>query len=158
MLFFQSIFSLLSNKVIIGTLLSSVVAQLLKIVIMGMKNRKLDFSYAFSMSGMPSGHTSGIVALSTLIGLKAGFDSVLFAFAFCMAVVIMYDAVGVRQQAGKHAEMLNYLLDKYTVYANEKEDKKKYLKVRLGHTVNEVIGGVVNGLVCALVFSWVVGI
>lgn len=154
----QPIFAILSNKIILGTISASLIAQTLKIFFMGIKHKKLDFSYAFSMSGMPSGHTSGIIALTTLIGLKTGFDSTLFALSFCIAIVIMYDAVGVRQQSGKHAEMLNYLLDKYTIYTNEKEDSQHYLPIRIGHNLPEVVAGIVNGVCCSLLFVYLFGI
>lgn len=148
---------IVTNMIILGTACTVVVAQTLKIVFMSVKLRKLDFSYAFSMSGMPSGHSSGVSSLATLVGLYSGFSSAIFAVAACIAVVIMYDAMGVRQQAGKHAQMLNHLLDKLTVYNSEEEDSRHYLKVRLGHTPVEVFAGCVTGVSCALLFWFLSG-
>jgi len=150
--------AIIYNKIILGTAFAVLIAQFTKIFTNFFKTKTFDYTFTFSSSGMPSGHTSGVIALTTLIGIKAGFDSVLFALSFGIAVVIMYDAMGVRRQAGEHAKMLNYLLDKYTIYASENEDKKHYLKVRIGHTINEVLVGIVNGIFCALVFVYFFGL
>jgi len=152
------IIAIITNKIIIGTLLSVVVAQVLKIITNFIKTGTFDYSFMLSSSGMPSGHSSGVVALTTLIGFSQGFGSAIFAFAFGMAVVIMYDAMGVRQQSGKHAEMLNYLLDRYTIFSSEKEDAQHYLPERIGHTPEQVVCGAFLGIICATAFFLTVGL
>lgn len=141
----QIIYDSASNLIIIGTLFTIVIAQILKVLISSWKSKKLDLSYATSPSGMPSSHSAAVVTLSTLVGHFQGYNSTTFAVAVCFSLIIMYDAIGVRYQAGKHAEMLNQLLDKFTVYESEKEDKKHYLPIRLGHTFQEVLGGILTG-------------
>ncbi len=146
----QIIPDLTSNFIILGTILAAIIAQVVKFIIASIQEKKLDFSYLFSPSGMPSGHTTSVICLSTLTGHFEGFGSTFFAIAICFSLIIMYDAVGVRYQAGKHAEMLNQLLDKYTIYDSEEEDSKHYFSVRIGHTLPQVLGGVMTGLLVAL--------
>ncbi len=146
------VYALLGNKIIFGTLTTVLIAQLLKVLYLFFTTGNLDTSFFFSSSGMPSGHSAGITSLATLIGFAQGFGSAVFALAFGMAIVIMYDAMGVRQQAGNHAKMLNYLLDRYTLYSNEEEDAHHYLPERIGHTSVQVIGGALTGIFCAI--SW----
>ena len=91
--------------------------------------------------GMPSTHTAFVSAITMLIGFKLGFDTPLFALAFTTSFVISYDAMGVRQEAGKHAKIINNLI-------NEKK-----LKEELGHKALEVIVGYVYGTIIAFLFS-----
>ena len=91
--------------------------------------------------GMPSTHTAFVSAITMLIGFKLGFDTPLFALAFTTSFVISYDAMGVRQEAGKHAKIINNLI-------NEKK-----LKEELGHKALEVIVGYIYGTLIAFLFS-----
>ena len=91
--------------------------------------------------GMPSTHTAFVSAITMLIGFKLGFDTPLFALAFTTSFVISYDAMGVRQEAGKHAKLINNLI-------NEKK-----LKEELGHKALEVIVGYIYGTIVAFLFS-----
>ncbi len=152
----QIIYDSASNLIILGTILTVFFAQIIKVIVASLRAGRPDFSYAATPSGMPSSHTAAVVSLSTLVGHYEGYTSTIFAVAVCFSLIIMYDAIGVRYQAGKHAEMLNHLLDKFTLYGSEKEDKKHYLPVRLGHTFYEVLGGVVTGFLAAfgLIALW----
>ena len=91
--------------------------------------------------GMPSTHTAFVSSITMLIGFKSGFDTPLFALAFTTSFVISYDAMGVRQEAGKHAKLINNLI-------NEKK-----LKEELGHKALEVIVGYIYGTLIAFLFS-----
>jgi acid phosphatase family membrane protein YuiD len=150
--------AIISNKIIIGTTLAVLAAQFLKIITNFIQTGTIDYSFMFSSSGMPSGHSAGIVSMTTLIGFSQGFDSAIFALSVGMAIVIMYDAMGVRRQAGKHATMLNYLLDKYTIYNSETEDTQHYLPERIGHTPTQVVSGALVGIICATAFFFIVGL
>lgn len=91
--------------------------------------------------GMPSTHTSFVSSITMLIGFKMGFDTPLFALAFTTSFVISYDAMGVRQEAGKHAKIINNLIH------------EKKLKEELGHKALEVIVGYIYGTLIAFLFS-----
>lgn len=90
--------------------------------------------------GMPSTHTAFVSSITMLIGFKLGFETPLFALAFTTSFVISYDAMGVRQEAGKHAKLINNLI-------NEKK-----LKEELGHKALEVIVGYIYGTIMAFLF------
>src|SRR5690554_6470038 len=82
-------------------------AQFIKVPIFFAITRKVDWSLLTSTGGMPSSHSAAVTALTTGVGLEAGFDSSLFAVAALFAIITMYDAAGVRRQAGEHAAIIN---------------------------------------------------
>jgi len=142
--FFQEI----SQNHILWTAVSSwFVAQLIKFIAALVKTKRLSFWLFFSSGGMPSSHTSFVVALSTLLGIREGFDSPIFAIAAVTTAIVMYDATGVRQQAGKHAVVLNRLLQYLDDPSISLEMKLKEL---LGHTPRQVMAGAALGIAIAI--------
>lgn len=99
--------------------------------------------------GMPSGHTASFVALSTFLGLSEGFTSSIFVLAVCMTMVIIYDAINVRRAVGEQGRFLNEVVI-------DQKDYKKRVKVVEGHTVPQVIGGLLLGVVVGAVVFWLV--
>ena len=101
--------------------------------------------------GMPSSHSSFVTSLTTIIGLTKGFDSVYFAICLIFSLVVMYDAMGVRYETGKQAEILNIL-----VKGNKKSFKEKtiLLKEKVGHMPIEVFCGCILGILVASVFYY----
>lgn len=130
------------NKAIYVPVTAWFLAQLIKVIVYMIKNRRFDFSRFVGSGGMPSSHSSFIVALATVIGLNLGFDSYEFAIAISVALIVMYDASGVRRSAGKHAEILNQLLHLFDT--NIRPQKK--LKELLGHSPIEVLMGAILGI------------
>lgn len=108
---------------------------------------------------MPSSHAAGVMAVATSIGLETGFNSPTFAVASMLAGVVMYDATGIRFQAGKHASALNELRQDLTIFFNEikrwpvlnEAEKQEDLKTLLGHKRSEVLAGAVTGALLAFV-------
>ena len=96
--------------------------------------------------GMPSSHSALIVGATQAIGLYSGFDSPIFALGVALAMIVTYDAAGVRRQAGKHAERINILFDE--LMRGQMPDEKELREV-LGHTPLEVVGGVLLGIAVA---------
>lgn len=134
-----------------GWLLSS----LLKIPIFYILHRKVNIALAFGTGGMPSSHAATMTATTLAIGLFDGFDKPLFALAIAISMIIIYDAAGVRREAGYHAEALNRLVDEWFVLTKTPLVDQKRMKEMLGHTPIEVVGGVLTGLVSTLVL-WLV--
>ena len=91
---------------------------------------------------MPSSHTALMVGATHGIGLSVGFDSALFALAFAMSMVVIYDATGIRRQAGKHAELINAMINDL---AAGNPLKQEQLREVLGHTPMEALGGILLG-------------
>ena len=98
---------------------------------------------------MPSSHTAFTIALVTSVGKYVGLASPSFAIAACFALVVMYDASGVRRAAGEQAKILNYMMDHWKESTPELFEKS--LKELLGHTPVEVIAGALLGVAVGLI-------
>lgn len=147
----------LSNQVIIVMLIGVVGAQILKVPWHWFRIRKWDFSLLWSASGMPSSHSTAVSSVATYVGLIYGFGSALFAICFLLAIVVMYDARGVRRAAGEQAEALNYLLKLEEQLIEQRSSV--LLEQRLGHTTWQVVGGMLFGMsVGMLYFLWQIGL
>ncbi|CAM3132011.1 divergent PAP2 family protein [Streptobacillus felis] len=141
---------LLGNKIIDVVFISAMIAQLYKCFSPIFKGKKIDFSRIFSTGGMPSSHSSSTMALSVSVGIVKGFNSVEFAIALVFAIVTMYDATGIRQEAGKHAKILNSIIEEKRFL--DKEEIKE-LKEFLGHTPLEVFIGALLGILVSLLMK-----
>lgn len=127
-------------------------AQWFKTIRLAYKSRSFNISMLLASGGMPSSHSSTVTALATSAGLVAGFSSVEFAIACCVAIVVMYDAAGVRRAAGKQAKILNQLIQ--SVFSPEHNFSKEKLKEFLGHTPKEVFAGATLGIVIAILLHF----
>lgn len=118
------------------------VAQVLKYIFGALKNGKwFDSSVVLHSGNMPSVHTATVVSLATVIGIKDGLDSNIFAVAFLFAAVVAYDAMGVRRSSGEQGSAIKEAI-------RNKSIKAKMPYVALGHTKLEVaVGGVVGAVV-----------
>jgi len=142
----NSIFSIFQNKVFIATILGWVTAQSIKIAINCIKERRFNFRWVIGTGGMPSAHSAGVMSLATAVGIQQGFDSVVFIITLVFAVVIAFDAQGVRRATGQQAEILNKILDDIYWRRKIQEDRLKEL---IGHTPFEVFVGSLLGIVIA---------
>ena len=141
------------NHVLIGALLAWSLAQGLKIPIYYLRTRRWNWALLFSVGGMPSSHSALVVAMAHGLGLYSGFDSPLFALGVTFAVVVIYDAAGLRRQAGIHAQKINILVNEL-LSGHQVSDKD--LREVLGHTPFEVLAGILLGLAVSqlLWFVW----
>ncbi|MBB6450178.1 hypothetical protein HNR44_002161 [Geomicrobium halophilum] len=136
-----------------------VLAQLVKVPIAFIATRKVDFTLVTSTGGMPSSHSAAVTALATTIGLEYGFGSSMFSIAAMFAIIVMYDATGVRRHAGYHATVLNQLVDDFNKLVKEAKswqhkkevEKRQELKELLGHQPIEVFFGAFLGITLAIV-------
>jgi len=139
---------LASNPIINATLLAWFIAQFLKVILVLITKKKVDFSRFIGAGGMPSSHASTVCALAVCIARLYGYNSAQFAICFVFAVVVMYDAAGVRRAAGQQAKILNKMLDNWeTADADFIEIELKEL---LGHTPVQVFFGAVIGILIGL--------
>ena len=122
-----------------------ILAQILKFFVHLIWKRKVDLRLFTTTGGMPSSHAAGVMGLSTTVGLICGFSSVEFAMAFGYALVVMYDAAGVRRAAGKQAACLNKII--MDIYKQELKEAGGRLKELLGHTPMQVLMGAILGVV-----------
>jgi hypothetical protein len=131
------------------------VSSLLKIPVYYFVHRKVNFARAFGTGGMPSSHAATMTATTLAIGLFSGFAHPAFAIAVAISMIVIYDAAGVRREAGYHAEALNKLVDELFAISKTPLVDQKRMKEMLGHTPIEVVGGVLTGLATTLVL-WLV--
>jgi uncharacterized protein len=150
--------NILENFPLWAALAAIFFAQFVKVPIQYIATRKLDWSLLTSTGGMPSSHSAAVTALSTGIAIEAGLDSALFAVSAVFAIITMFDATGVRRQAGEQAIVLNklvadfnkFLEDAKTWPQKEEQEKRKELKELLGHKPIEVFFGGLTGVFLTL--------
>ena len=125
-------------------------AQALKIPIHYLVEKEWDWHRFHGSGGMPSSHTSMVVATSIMLGGIYGFDSPMFAVAVIFASVVMYDATGVRRETGRQAEVINRILKDVLINGRPISDVE--LKELVGHKPVEVAGGALLGILIAVVY------
>jgi uncharacterized protein len=138
---------LIHNQMLITALAAWFISGILKVPIEYLESRKLNWGLFFAPGGMPSSHSSLVTATMLSIGLYNGFDTPAFVIAFTLMMVVVYDAAGVRRQAGYHAERINAIINE--LFAGHPISGEQLNEV-LGHTPREVIAGVGTGAVIAI--------
>ena len=145
-----------SNDLINVSVIAWVSAQLIKAVVDTVKHKQFDRHRLAGAGGMPSSHSAVTCAVLLTSYYLYGFNSSTFALAFVVALIVMYDATGVRWAAGLHARAINQLVE----YLNNSEDQENKnalaeliprLNESLGHRVIEVICGALLGFAIAFI-------
>ncbi len=142
---------MLDSQTLMACFLAWLVTQTLKVIIHSARQRRLDLSIWVSAGGMPSSHSALVAALATAVGLRNGFASDIFAIALILAIVVMYDAAGVRRAASIQARILNQIIDELFQGHPISEERLREL---LGHTPVQVFAGAAIGIFFAW---WMVG-
>ncbi len=119
------------------------IAQFGKLVITLITEKRLQFSQMVSMGGMPSSHSSTVTALAVTLGKIEGWTSPIFAFSVIFALIVMYDAGGVRKTVGSQSVVLNKILNELFKGNEEFEER---LKEFIGHTRIEILIGALLGI------------
>jgi acid phosphatase family membrane protein YuiD len=144
--------SLSSNFTLLVVVISWFSAQAIKIVIYRFKEKRWNLRHFFEAGGMPSAHSAAVTSLTLGVALSTGWDSPLFTTCLVFALIVMYDATGVRRAAGKQAEILNKIVD--DIYSSGKIKIEK-LKEILGHDPIEVFGGATLAVIATLLTYYV---
>ena len=139
--------NILNNHVLLTGLAGWLLAQILKIPIGFLRTHRWNWALFFGAGGMPSSHSSLITSTAAAVGLYYGFDSPVFGVATAIAMIVVYDATGIRRQAGMQAQKINILVEEL-LKGHPISDK--HLREVLGHTPLEAAGGVLLGLAVAL--------
>ena len=148
--------SIVNSYIYIVTMLVSwVIAQSIKVILVLIWDKKVDFSRFVGSGGMPSSHAAFSVSLATIAGLKLGFDSIYFSICLAFALVVMYDASGIRRAAGNQAKILNQIIEHWDDDNDHPEIRDERLKELLGHTPYEVFAGAILGIAIAIFMSYV---
>ena len=145
----MDILQLLNNQILVNSLLAWAAAQIIKTILYAAVHRQIDIHRLFGDGGMPSGHSATVTAMATTAALEYGLDSPIFAVTAIFGIVVMHDAMGVRREAGKHAEVLNNLI----ASLNQDVPPEEALKEFLGHTPLQVCFGALLGFGVALLLG-----
>ena len=136
------------NNIIIASVCAWALAQFVKVLIGLTRKRQIDLRYFVSSGGMPSAHSATVSALATGVAMVEGIESVAFGISVILAVIVMYDAAGVRQSVGRQSIILNRIIaelrDRRPIAELEHN-----LRVFIGHTPFQVIVGSAMGITLA---------
>lgn len=149
---------LFGNHILISAVLGWFFAELIKIIInciqaKSLKNFRL--KDLFASGGMPSSHSAAVCALSAAIAYVYGVDSAYFAISATFSGIIMYDAGGVRKEAGEQAKALNMIM--HDMFSGNPEYTNKAFKELIGHTKSQVFVGAVLGIAIGLLYTYFMG-
>ena len=144
----NSFMKFITNKYIYVPILLWFIIQAFKVICDLVKNKKFNFKRILGAGGMPSSHSAVVVSLATLIGKYEGVDSSIFALSLTVALVVMYDACGIRRAAGKQARILNKIIE--TPGLTRMEISERLIEA-LGHTPLQVFVGAFIGLVVGII-------
>lgn len=141
---------LAQNKILISSAAGWIIAQVLKTIIHTLFTKNFDAERLVGGGGMPSSHSATVCALCTATAMQYGANSFEFAMAAIFALVVMYDAIGVRQESGKQAQVLNDMIEIFT-HMGKDLNIEKQLKEFIGHTPLQVLCGGILGVLTAFV-------
>ncbi len=137
-----------SLEIIISAMTGNCLAQFYKFIVYLIVYKQLNFKRLFQTGGMPSSHSSFMMAMTTSTGLISGFNSVPFAIALTVALVVMYDAAGLRRAVGRQASVLNQIVSE--IFSEHPHLSSQKFRELLGHTPVEVFIGAIVGMAVAL--------
>ena len=140
---------ILQNQILICGCLGWGIAQILKTIIYAGINKKIDWKRLFGDGGMPSGHSATVTAMAVRSFLIYGAGSFEFAVTFMLAIIVMHDAMGVRQETGKQAKIIKDLASFMESLGRDITDEEK-LKEFVGHTPLQVTAGAIIGALVSL--------
>ncbi len=142
-----------ANNILWVSVIASSLAQFLKPFTYYIKTHEWDWHHLSETGGMPSSHSAMVSALATGVGLVYGFDSAYFAISVVLAMIVTYDAGGVRRQAGQHARAINQMVAELLSGHPLEEN---HLKELLGHSRLEVFAGILFGIATMLVWKFLI--
>ena len=142
------LYEIITNKVLVTSACSWAVAQLLKVVVTLVREKRLDLHCLLASGGMPSSHSALVGALVTSVAMLQGLNSVAFGIAAILALIVMYDAAGVRQSVGQQSVVLIRIIQEFRSRRPIAELERD-LREFLGHTPFQVIVGAALGILIA---------
>ena len=141
------------NRILLIVFIAWLVTQTIKLIVFWVINKKFVPERFFGDGGMPSSHSAVVASLATAIGLQSGLDSPLFAVATVLAVIVMHDATGVRQETGKQAKVINDLVKMLQAKERGEMTPAETLKEFVGHTGPQVFVGMLCGILIAVIIN-----
>ncbi len=139
----------LSNQMLVAPIIAWMLAQIIKTAIDSLRRRKVNLKMLINPGGMPSAHSALVAGLATATALSQGVDSPLFAITLVLAMIVMYDAAGVRQAVDRQSEILTHIL---THVPRTSDDLDRFLMGLVGHTRVQVVAGALLGITIAMLW------
>ena len=136
----------LNNRILIAALVAWAIAQAIKAILYTIVNREFKFERLVGSGGMPSSHAATVCALTTAVAMQFGLGSFEFAISFVLSSVVLHDARGVRQEAGKQAVTITVIVDHLLKEGKILELPNWELKELIGHTPLQVLIGSIMGI------------
>ena len=136
----------LNNRILIAALVAWAIAQAIKAILYTIVNREFKFERLVGSGGMPSSHAATVCALTTAVAMQFGLGSFEFAISFVLSSVVLHDARGVRQEAGKQAVTITAIVDHLLKEGKSLELPNWELKELIGHTPLQVLIGSIMGI------------
>ncbi|MGL5259531.1 MAG: divergent PAP2 family protein [Lachnospiraceae bacterium] len=143
--------NLLTNKIFMASAIAWFTAQVLKTLIHLALTKELTPERLIGSGGMPSSHSSTVCALLTTTAITYGTASFEFAISAIFAIIVMHDAIGVRQETGKQARLLNEMMERFAHFDNW-DFVGESLKEFIGHTPLQVFAGAILGFVVGILY------
>ena len=132
------------------------IAQFMKIFTGAFSGQGFHIKHMFANGGMPSSHSSTVLALTTASAVQYGAGSAVFAISAILSIIVMNDAFGVRYETGEQAKILNRITRE--LFSGKSEDINTGLKELVGHTPFQVLVGAIVGIITALIYGWIIGV
>jgi acid phosphatase family membrane protein YuiD len=146
----QQLQQFFTNPMVIAPGMAWVAAQLSKTLIDLARNRRFNRRLLTASGGMPSAHSAFVCCLAATAGRSVGLSSPTFAVTFALAIVVMYDAAGVRRAVDKQSDILTHLLNHVP---KTPDDFDRFLEELVGHTRLQVLAGAMLGILVAVLMS-----
>ncbi|MDE6699704.1 MAG: divergent PAP2 family protein [Acetatifactor sp.] len=125
------------------------VAQVLKTIIHLFFTKQFVAERLVGSGGMPSSHSATVCALTTATAFEYGGGSFEFTISLILAIIVMYDAMGVRRETGIQAKLLNDILETFAEMGRSELSAYEKLKEFVGHTPLQVLAGAILGILIA---------
>lgn len=147
-------YEIITNKALVIPAGVWAVSQILKVFVVLAREKRLDLWFLVRSGGMPSSHTALVCSLAAVMAITQGFSSVAFAITAILAVVVMYDAAGVRHAVGRQSIILNRIV-KELLEKRPRGEVERDLREFIGHTPFQVIVGAVLGILIAWLWLFI---
>lgn len=144
------------NPILLTGAVAWLLSQVSKAIIYLIINKRFQWDRLFGDGGMPSSHSATVTSVAVITGLRCGLDSPIFAIAAILALIVMHDAMGVRQETGKQAKVINSMVELINSFGRGELTPEETLKEFVGHTRRQVVVGAMLGGVIALVMNGIV--
>ena len=150
-------YEIITNKALVIPASAWVISQLIKVFFVLAREKRFDLWFLLRSGGMPSSHTALVCALAVAVGMMQGFNSIAFAITVILAIVVMYDAAGVRQAVSQQSLVLNRIV-KELMDKRPRSEVERDLREFIGHTPFQVIAGAVLGIFVAWLWLTISGV